>query len=65
MSGRVEVKVNKKWYGVCGIGFGNTAAEVLCRELGLGYAKRAFSSMKFGKHFTVNITYFTLKRFTS
>ena len=48
MKGRVEVKVKNKWYGVCGIGFGNTAAEVLCRELGLGYAIRAFSSSKFG-----------------
>jgi len=48
MMGRVEVKVKNKWYGVCGIGFGNTAAEVLCRELGLGYAKRAFSTSKFG-----------------
>ncbi|XP_065071306.1 lysyl oxidase homolog 2B-like [Rhopilema esculentum] len=48
MTGRVEVKVNNKWYGICGIGFGNTAAEVLCRELGLGYAVRGFTTSKFG-----------------
>ena len=48
MIGRVEVKIRKKWYGVCGIGFSTTAAEVLCRELGLGYAKRAFTSDRFG-----------------
>ena len=52
MTGRIEVKVKNKWYGVCGIGFGNTAAEVLCRELGLGYAKRAFSSSKFGMFYS-------------
>ena len=49
MIGRVEVKIRKKWYGICGIGFPTTAAEVLCRELGLGYAKRAFTSDQFGK----------------
>ena len=45
------MKVNNKWYGICGIGFGNTAAEVVCRELGLGYAKRAFSSPKNGMYY--------------
>ena len=59
MKGRIEVKVKNKWYGVCGIGFGNTAAEVLCRELGLGYAIRAFSSSNFGMS---NFVYF-IRRF--
>eukprot|EP00794_Sanderia_malayensis_P005465 gene5465-6148_t len=48
MIGRVEVKVKNKWYGVCGIGFTNRAAEIVCRELGLGYAKRGFSSASYG-----------------
>ena len=48
MIGRVEVKVNNKWYGVCGLAFQIRAAEVICRELGLGYAKRAFSSSSYG-----------------
>ncbi len=47
--GRVEVKVKNKWYGVCGLDFKNRAAEVVCRELGLGFAKRGFSSSGYGK----------------
>ena len=46
--GRVEVFSDGIWQGICGIGFGPREAEVACRQAGLGYAVRGFSTSKYG-----------------
>ena len=40
------------WYSVCGIQFSEQDGEVVCRELGLGFLGKAFSSWEYGIKFT-------------
>ncbi|XP_066934900.1 lysyl oxidase homolog 2B-like [Clytia hemisphaerica] len=46
--GRLEVFTDGVWQGICGMGFGPREAEVACRQAGLGYAIRGFSTSKYG-----------------
>ncbi|XP_057307160.1 lysyl oxidase homolog 3A-like [Hydractinia symbiolongicarpus] len=46
--GRVEVYHDGKWSGICGIRWGLREAEVACRQAGLGYARKGYSSSKYG-----------------
>ncbi|XP_066927214.1 lysyl oxidase homolog 2B-like [Clytia hemisphaerica] len=46
--GRLEVFSDGVWQGICGMGFGPREAEVACRQAGLGYAVRGFSTSKHG-----------------
>jgi len=46
--GRIEVQHEGKWYAICGMEWGPREAEVVCREAGLGYARRGFSTSKYG-----------------
>lgn len=46
--GRVQVSRDGKWGSVCGETWGIIEAMVVCRQLGLGYAKEAYSENEFG-----------------
>merc|ERR1712168_75862 len=48
LQGWVQVQHDGKWRGICGIGWGLREAEVVCRQLGLGYPKKALSTSRFG-----------------
>lgn len=37
--GRIEVRVNKQWQVVCGDGWSLNEAQVVCKQLGLGFAE--------------------------
>ena len=52
--GRLEVFSNGNWEGICGMEFGPREAEVACRQAGLGYAVRGFSTSKYGNRKTFN-----------
>ena len=45
---KVEVLSQGEWKSVCGIGFGLNEAQVVCREAGLGFPKRGYSTKQFG-----------------
>ena len=47
-SGRVEVMINSEWGTVCHDGWSVLSANVVCRQLGFGTAKHAFSNSEFG-----------------
>ena len=49
--GRLEVFSKGNWEGICGMEFGPREAEVACRQAGLGYAVRGFSTSKYGDGF--------------
>ncbi|XP_065653523.1 lysyl oxidase homolog 2A-like isoform X1 [Hydra vulgaris] len=46
--GRVEIFTDGEWGGICGMKWSIREAEVTCRQAGLGYAKRGFSSSEYG-----------------
>ncbi len=37
--GRVQITQHGQWGGVCGTGFNDHAARVVCKELGFNYGK--------------------------
>ena len=47
--GRLEVKVDGVWGGVCGDGWGTREAMVVCRHLGLKYAAASVATNVFGQ----------------
>jgi len=48
LKGHVRIMHNGIWKGICGIGWGMREAQVVCRQLGLGYPKKALSTTKYG-----------------
>ncbi|XP_066932365.1 lysyl oxidase homolog 2-like [Clytia hemisphaerica] len=50
--GRIEFLDSKnEWSGICGIGFGRSEGEVVCRQLGLDFVKWAGRSYKYGLNY--------------
>ena len=47
--GRVEVKVGGVWGSICDLSWDLDDANVVCRNLGFGYAKTVFSRSHFGR----------------
>lgn len=47
--GRVEVNHLGRWLSICGLQFTELDGEVVCRELGLGFIGKTFSSWEYGK----------------
>lgn len=48
LKGHIRVFHEGKWKGICGIGWGIREAGVICRQLGLGYPKKAMSTTRYG-----------------
>lgn len=46
--GQIRVLHNGRWKGICGIEFSIREAGVICRQLGLGYPKKAMSTTHYG-----------------
>ena len=51
----MEIFSGGEWSGICGIGFGPREAEVACRQAGLGYAVRGFSTSKYGNFCSIRL----------
>ena len=47
--GRIEVFSNGHWKSICGIGFTTRESQVACKQLGLGFAKKGYSSYLHGE----------------
>merc|ERR1712157_277844 len=48
-AGRVEVKIKGRWGAICSENFGILETVVICRQLGLGYARGALKDVYFWK----------------
>jgi len=48
LQGAIEIMHKGRWRGICGIGWGLREAEVVCRQLGLGYPQKALSTSRYG-----------------
>eukprot|EP00794_Sanderia_malayensis_P020028 gene20028-21991_t len=48
IEGRVEVQYKGRWYAVCGVYFTDLDGNVVCRELGLGFLAKAYSTWNYG-----------------
>ena len=44
----MEVRHLGRWYSICGLQFTELDGEVVCRELGLGFIGKTFSSWEYG-----------------
>ena len=54
--GRVMVEIDNTWGTICGEGWDLLDAAVLCRQMGMGYARYALEvSQLFVKHFFRNV----------